>query len=403
MKLHKLDPPIGGYQWELRYREGGRGSVRRKKRFVRKVDGERFIESLLRQRSLGIALAASNQTLAELAGDWFERHLLVNLGPRTQDDYTWVYDRYIAPRLGGIRLSEITVETIERFRFDLERDGVGRASVRRCLVVLQSILQAGVRWRRIPSNPAREARKPSAQRERAVVPLTPRQVEEIRARMMECGRHGDAALVSVLAYAGLRPQEALALEWRHVRTNTLLIEQKLVKGQILPGQKTGRWVRTVDLVTPLRDDLRDWMMRSGRRAGLVFPNYEANPWSVHDYRNWGRRAWREAAGPGPTVYDLRHSYASMQIRTGVSIPELAEQLGHSPQMTLGTYAHVIRELKREPKLSLERQIAKARGPWVDPDRQRTADQALQNPCKSSKPEAGLEPATYALQERCSTS
>jgi hypothetical protein len=29
----------------------------------------------------------------------------------------------------------------------------------------------------------------------------------------------------------------------------------------------------------------------------------------------------------------------------MSIPELAEQIGHSPQMTTGTYAHVIRKLK----------------------------------------------------------
>ena len=36
-------------------------------------------------------------------------------------------------------------------------------------------------------------------------------------------------------------------------------------------------------------------------------------------------------------YDLRHAYASLRIRAGASIPELAEELGHSPQMTVGTY------------------------------------------------------------------
>jgi integrase len=33
-------------------------------------------------------------------------------------------------------------------------------------------------------------------------------------------------------------------------------------------------------------------------------------------------------------YDLRHAFASLQVRAGMSIPELAEQLGHSPAMTL---------------------------------------------------------------------
>jgi hypothetical protein len=44
--------------------------------------------------------------------------------------------------------------------------------------------------------------------------------------------------VSVLAYAGLRPQDAFALQWRHVRRRTILVEQTLVDGQ-LKGQKTG--------------------------------------------------------------------------------------------------------------------------------------------------------------------
>jgi integrase len=69
-------------------------------------------------------------------------------------------------------------------------------------------------------------------------------------------------------------------------------------------------------------------------------------------------------------YDLRHAFASLQIRAGMSIPELAEQMGDSPQMTVMTYTHVIRELKGEPRISAEKQIErarrKARGPQVDP-------------------------------------
>jgi hypothetical protein len=35
-------------------------------------------------------------------------------------------------------------------------------------------------------------------------------------------------------------------------------------------------------------------------------------------------------------------------------------MGHSPAMTLGTYAHVIRELKGEPIVSAEVQVQRAR-------------------------------------------
>ena len=58
--------------------------------------------------------------------------------------------------------------------------------------------------------------------------------------------------------------------------------------------------------------------------------------------------------------DLRHAYASLRIRAGASIPELAEELGHSPQMTVSTYTHVIRELQGEPVVSAEEEVERAR-------------------------------------------
>jgi integrase len=71
--------------------------------------------------------------------------------------------------------------------------------------------------------------------------------------------------ICVLAYAGPRPQDAVALEWPQVRDSTLLFEQKNVDGEIVAGQKTGRPPRTTPLWASLRDDLVAWQLRSGRR------------------------------------------------------------------------------------------------------------------------------------------
>ena len=67
--------------------------------------------------------------------------------------------------------------------------------------------------------------------------------------------------------------------------------------------------------------------------------------------------------------DLRHAYASLRIRAGASIPELAEELG--PQMTVSTYTHVIRELQGEPVVSAEEEVERARSD-VPQDRAATA-------------------------------
>ena len=44
----------------------------------------------------------------------------------------------------------------------------------------------------------------------------------LRGHLLANGRGGDATLVSVLAYAGLKPGEALALTWSDVRDRTIM-------------------------------------------------------------------------------------------------------------------------------------------------------------------------------------
>jgi integrase len=144
-------------------------------------------------------------------------------------------------------------------------------------------------------NPVKAVRKPPSGRKRAIVPLPPAKVERLRRHLLHDRRQRDATLISVLAYAGLRPEEALALEWRHVRDKTLLVEQALSDGR-LKGQKNRRPPRNVDLLPSLRKDLAEWKLACGRpkEAVLVFPARDGGLWSDDDYRNWRTRVFKPA-------------------------------------------------------------------------------------------------------------
>jgi len=161
-------------------------------------------------------------------------------------------------------------------RLELEADGVGPASIHKALTLLQGVVQRGCEWGRIRSNPVAAVRNPAG-RARAVVPLAPETVEAIREwpRRRELVR--DATSVSVLADAGLRPGEVLALTWEHVRERTLLVEGAMSLGAI-EGTKTGRR-RTVPLLGPLGQDLAEWRLQTGRpdATALVFPGHHDRP------------------------------------------------------------------------------------------------------------------------------
>lgn len=345
----------------------------RSRTFDTRADAKAF-EGKVRtlKRSDGLAqLDAGTETFAEFASEWWELYAKPNLERATLSNYASVFNKHLLPRIGHMRLRDLSVPTLMQLRADLEADGVGRQAVRKSLAVLQSILQRAVEWERIGSNPARSVRKPPMRRDRAITPLTPETVERIRATLLGQGRVRDATLVSVLAYAGVRPQEAVALRWRHVRKNTLLIEQAVADGE-LKGQKTGRPPRTVTLLVPLREDLAAWRaeQRPDGDEVFLFPSADGQPWREYDWRNWRRRSFRPAARAAgvedPRPYDLRHSFASLLIHEGRhSIVEIAAQLGHNPTTCLSTYAHVIAELQEAPRVPAEQQIRLARSAGRD--------------------------------------
>jgi integrase len=85
---------------------------------------------------------------------------------------------------------------------------------------------------------------------RTDVPAPPAAVERIRAYLLQTDRQFDATLVSVLAYAGLQPGEAIGLRWHDLGERTLLVEHSVAFGQI-ESTKTAR-TRSIRLLPPLR-------------------------------------------------------------------------------------------------------------------------------------------------------
>jgi integrase len=400
-----------GTGWRVRWRDGSRNRART---FDRKADAVAFEAEIRRRRLAGDlrGVDAGRETLQELAEEWWQLHALPNLAPATLACYASLWDTHVLPRLGALRLRELDPQTVAWLRAELSGASLSPTSVRKVMVLLQGVLERAVEWGRIPANPARAVRKPAQRRERAVRPVAPKQVEQIRAHLLERGLLSDAVIVSLLAYAGLRPGEALALTWGHVRERTILVERALALGE-LKTTKTGR-TRTVRLLAPLAADLGEWRIASGRPAedSLVFPNRSGRAWSDAGWRNWRRRIFApaaRAAGLGAVrPYDLRHSFVSLLLREGANVVEVARQAGHSPTLTLSTYAHLFEELEGAERGSAEDEIRRAkrlvrRTRFVPESVEPFSAPTQESPANPGEPTPGLEPGTPSLRVKCSTS
>jgi len=142
----------------------------------------------------------------------------------------------------------------------------------------------------------------------------------------------DAAILSVLAYAGLRPGELRLLRWRDVRERTLLLR----------AEKTGSR-RAVRLLAALAEDLRAWRTASREPPveALIFADEQGQEWTANGFEKWRQRRYGRllsAAGlDRGRPYDLRHSFASLLLHEGRDVIYVAGQLGHGAELTLRTY------------------------------------------------------------------
>ncbi len=267
-------------RWEVRWEEpGGR---RRGRTVDRRRDAERFDAQVRRVQQMGglVKLDEDLPTLAEFVEEWWRVYALPNLAPNTRDVYGRVWDKHALPRLGGLRLRAITPGAVNLQLVEpMRRAGAGDAIIRKTLAMLQSVMSLAVVHDLVPANPVKPVRKPPQQR-RDVVPIWPTTVEAIRARLVP----RDATIVSVLAYAGLRPEEALALRWTDVRADGVVVERAVALGELRRPKTGGE--RVVRLLGPLAQDLAEHRLASGRPdpRTLVFPRGDGEVWRDHDWR-----------------------------------------------------------------------------------------------------------------------
>jgi integrase len=353
----------------VRWREAGGGSVNRKRTFDREDDAREFDRRVRRLKQTGDpALFADEITLAEYVHEeWWPNYAERRLALRTQENHSTDLDLRIRPRLGDLTLTQLRPSVVERFAADLERVGTGRATIVSTLSVLQGVMKRAVRDYNLSGNPVKQIDKPSQRREREPVLIT---VEQVEAMRLFCLRRDDlrsATLISLLAYAGPRPEsEALPLTWAAIRRRTILIRAT---------KRGAPHERATRLLTPLADDLRAWQHACGRPAAdaPVIPNARGERWSRNDYDNWRNRSFRAAAAAaglragkddGPLRVrprDLRSSFATLLIYEGQPPPYVAEQLGHSPTTLLRDYARVWGDFDPSQRISAEAQIERVRG------------------------------------------
>jgi len=284
----------------------------------------------------------SRVTFSDYADSWLAG---LSKRPRTIETYRYHLNAQLRPRFGNRKLADITTDDCARLVADLTREGLAAYTVRGALRVLSGIMRRAAREGLIAANPVSRLEAG----ERPALSEKQRRILEPD----ELGRLIDAAdgqwrpLVAVLAFAGTRIGEALALRWEDVDFDGgfLRIGAQLSRGSARERieAKTRSGVREVLLVPQLAKLLKAHKLASPHSAtgDYLFPA----PGGRGTDQRIAARAVKAAVnkaelGDGITAHTLRHGFGSMLIRLGLDPVTVSKQMGHkNANVTLGIYAH----------------------------------------------------------------
>ena len=160
---------------------------------------------------------------------------------------------------------------------------------------------------------------------------------------------------ALLRATGLRPGEALALQWSDYSGEEIDVSKAIVRGALVTTKTNVRrrvyvpqWVRPIlDTHVTRFAGKQIFLTTHGQRYG---DSNELN-------KAW-RKAHTKARVPYRIPYTLRHTRAAELLSQGASVPLAAKQLGHSVQMFLGTYSEYLEAYSSEDIRALDGQTGR---------------------------------------------
>jgi integrase len=339
MSVHKRQTASKGTTWVVRWRDpNGRA---KEQTFPRKADADAFERKVIHARDTGTYRDPAMEKVT--FGDWYARWWEVMRSSGRARNTTTTYEvigrRHVLPYFAGKRMSTLRKIDFETWVAGLRTEGFSEATIRGCRgvasLVMVSALENGV----IATNPLSSVRLPKAKSAPRQV-LEPEEVERLVAAMPAAYQ----PFALVLAYGGLRPGEAAALQRHLDDLGRLLVEQGQTEtgGEVVVADTKTHRSRIVPLPPSVVAELVAHLAtRPGDSKTPMFVRPDGRPFLLARFRTAFDRAVRAADLPDwVTPYTLRHTCASLLAQRGVPVATAAALMGHDPAMYLRTYTHL---------------------------------------------------------------
>lgn len=333
----------------------------------------------------GVELSENNAiTLGEWLRRWLAEYAEPILRPSTVSSYRSNIENHILPSLGNKQLRSVTRNDVQKFYNKLKHTKVmihGREGERNLAdsyifgihLVLHGAMEAAVRARLIPQNPTNGTTVPKCN-------YPPMKIlnEEQLDRFMEAIR-GEPMWFDFFyteITTGLRRGEICGLKWDDLDETTGKIKVRrsirVASGGVLEVGETKTEKGTRSILLPpstlhlllerRKTAITEWIFPS-----LLVPEKPTSPNAAYQRLKY---VLKGAGLPDIRFHDLRHTFATHALSSGVDAKTLSGILGHTnASFTLDTYTHVTTDMQKNAAGIvggfMEELFGKELKPWQD--------------------------------------
>ena len=324
-----------------------------------------LVERLSRERNIyqGVDLTEdSRMTLGEWLDRWLEERVAPSVRESTLESYRYHIRHHIKPRLGSKPIGKITADDVQKLYREIQNCGriqedpvwghaLSGSTVRRLHGVFHMAMRAAVRAHLIPKNPTEGVTLPKKETVPKQV-LNDAQLERFMKEVQNDPIWHDFFYTELTT--GLRQGEICGLMWSDFDEahGTLSVRRTLhiqKGGRLVTGEtKTGTGKRTITLPPSTAGLLAQ--RKKSSYSQWIFPNplrpeQPANPNAAYNHL---KTLLKRAGLPSIRFHDLRHTFATHALASGVDAKTLSGILGHTQaSFTLDTYTHVTGDMQRQ--------------------------------------------------------
>jgi integrase len=302
-------------------------------------------------------LAARNEaraaaTVRQLIDRYIAEHC-PKLAARSRDDQASMLHKFVEPVWGARKVYDITAEDVDHLLAEVAKGrprsyhAKGRTKAKRNKAkgrgpkpspiranrvgeVIRKMFNLAIRWRMRADNPAQGfSRVPEQPRERY---LSRDEMERLTSAISAHQNRRAADVIRLLMLTGARRGEALNARWEQFDLETAV----WIKPAVMTKQRRLHRAPLSGAAVALLRLIRE---RVPQDCPWVFPG-DAEGRPLIEIKRFWDDVCQQADLHDFRIHDLRHTFASLLVSGGMSLPMIGKLLGHTQVQTTLRYAHL---------------------------------------------------------------